>query len=268
MPSLQQHYSTVTNQWSTCKAVRRGCRYATHRDVADDDDTDRTALADVFYKTNLPKTVSLLSNKGKVENMLVAEEGTTGKRCRGCDKILSAETIQQIDSSQAGASANCEHCGHKMNWYAVEPPYIVEVNRAEAHLLQNRETAKKQTWFHGTTVDNWAAEIAEAGVFIHAGTNNAALERLKISGQVSNEQQYVYELRMKPETQVNSTVYWDDNHFPESLNHHNDNSVKRTEVALYVNQWESPGSVSIIGAFDKFEVVNMHRMNPATGLRE
>lgn len=259
MVFIKQHFSPITNKWNDCTAIIRSCRYEKHRSSESATGvSDRKALADVFYKNNLPQTVSLLSNRGKVKEMNVAEEGTIGKRCRGCNMSLSVKTIQGIEASQAGANINCEHCGHTMNWGDMqEPPYLVEVNRTEAHLIQNREAIKEQTWFHGTTVDNWAAEIAAVDVFIHAGTNHAALERLEISGAFSDAPQYVYELRIKPETKIDSNVYWDDNKFPEILDHRTASTINKSKIALYVNQWESPGSVSIIESFHQFEVVGM-----------
>jgi hypothetical protein len=258
MPSIKQHYSTVTQKWSPCGAGQRKCRYAKHKNVKVD---DKKNLWSDFVKGNLPKTVELVSTNGTKHVMTVQTPGSSGKRCTKCKTYLSQELADEV-AEAVNLNLYCPECGAEIDMLDSRPPVLTDVTREEAHLLLDDDAVRETRWFHGTFSDDWAEEVEKAGIYIHAGSFRAAEDRLwYFSGTMQSGPAYIYELRIKPETAINSNIAFDDNQFPENPKTRNKAKITPDTVTRYVNTWENSGSVSLISTVTNFEVVNKQIVN-------
>lgn len=215
----------------------------------------------------IPPAFIMHDSKGNRVIMNVAEPGTTGLRCRSCNNYLSKKVVDSIEE-QNSKIITCNSCHTSFSWNTNAdyrgvylPPYKVDLKPNEAHLLVRTEDVYSQTWYHSTQTTNWVSEIKEAETFVHFGTKEAALERLQLNNNWSkdNLEGEIYELRLKRSAVISPTIHDDDNRFPEMLEQgkEGDNQISRNKISRYVNQWESPGSVSIIGDIKYFEVVRV-----------
>lgn len=265
--TAQQHYSPVTQRWSECSARKRKCRYSNHRDVVVAD-AEKASFYKELVKNALPESFTLKyavkqSNVRRTsEKINVAEPGTSGKRCMDCSEYLPASLVAEVDSfDNYGKTFNCPSCTSIIDWSVGFVPYTVEVTPEDAEQLISKEAVKNQSWFHATTVPNWGEEIMDAGVYIHAGSETAAKERVKaVQHYTPSSEYYIYELRLKNSTKVADDIYYDDNDWPEVINPTagpKRDAIDKTKVNRYVNVWESAGTVSLLSDPRLFEIVGM-----------
>lgn len=226
----------------------------------------------------IPSGFIMHDSNGNRVVMNVAKPGTTGLRCRSCNNYLSKKVVDSIEE-QNSKIITCNSCYTSFTWNTNAdyrgvflPPYKVEIKTEEAHLLVSTDDVYSQTWYHSTQIENWATEIKKAETFVHFGTKEAALERLQLNNDWNkdNLEGEIYELRLKRSATISSTIHDDDNKFPELLGEGRDepHRISKNKVSRYVNQWESPGSVSLIGNLDDFEIVRVIPGNKATELLE
>lgn len=265
----QQHYSTVTKTWNACSADKKKCRYANHRDVVVHDE-EKTSFYKEMVSNALPESFTLkyamkkdITGK-RFETIKVAEPGTSGKRCMDCNEYLPASLVAEIDSfDNAGKRFNCNSCNGLIDWSVGHVPYVVEVLPEDAEPLISKEAVKNQSWFHATTVPNWGEDIMDAGVYIHAGSEVAAEERIKaVQRYTPTAEYYVYELRLKASSKVADDIYYDDNNWPETIDASSASGPKKDvvnkyQVNRYVNVWETAGTVSLLSDPNMFNIVGV-----------
>jgi hypothetical protein len=263
MPSKKQHYSTVTNDWERCRADKKPCRYADHRGG---DDLEKQKLLSQIIKANLPETVKLTALDGEKGSKRIKKPGTTGKRCRNCNAMLTQANVDELyDNTKPmeDRTTNCPSCSTGCLWYEFNgsAPYHVDINPEEAHLLLDENAVRETRWYHSSTSENWAESVETAGVLIHAGTLSAAHDRMNdLIGQNpqtdrTHKTHYLYEMKIKPGSALNKNILFDDNNFPSNPNEENEADLNAKTVSRYVNEWENPGSVSLISVIDNFEIV-------------
>lgn len=263
---MKQHLSPTTRKWETCSATKRQCRFE-HREIETPAE-DKAALWQTVQnsiQTALPTKFIIHNNQGRSWTKHVRQEGSSGKRCPECNEYLSQQDVDDLNSFQRGyAEVYCEECGAEIDWRRGgknSPPYIVELNRDAAEILHNHAVARNTVWYHATTKENWDVKAAEKHVYIHAGTEKAARDRILI--YFPNQEYYLYELRMKPDVPITEPG-WDDNHFPQKRGDEKkiQTPVRSDKVTIYANDWEDPGSVSIISQLDNLQVVSKKKMAP------
>jgi len=123
----------------------------------------------------------------------------------------------------------------------------------EAKLITaNPEAMKDMIWYHATPADTWQNDLKEAKFDIHAGTLMAAYERLFATGDTKN---YIHALRLKPDAVISPFIEDDEDHIWRGIDY---------DVQGYYNEWEDCGSISIVCAWDAFEVIESSTISKAS----
>jgi hypothetical protein len=208
---------------------------------------------------SIPTTISLQKLNGETTSMKVQEAGTTGKKCVACKAYMTQRMVDALQDDEVSYDERhtfCHACKKLAMWDGFAMPYEADVNRAEAHFLVDEEAVREARWYHSTFSADWQTEAQEAGVFIHAGTKDAAEERINhISEYDEMQTRYIYELRVKPQAKLNEANLFDGDDFPKTPSEAAGTLMPAEGISRYVNQWEAAGSVSLISTLDNFEVV-------------
>lgn len=104
-------------------------------------------------------------------------------------------------------------------------------------------------WFHATTVEDWLNKVQADSIYIHAGTKEAALERVRDSHFDDPYSEptdvYLWQFSISPFAVVADDILKDENrwstHVSDCTRGHLGGDVQR-----YLNTWESTGSVSVL----------------------
>lgn len=196
-------------------------------------------------------------------DLLVASPNETGVVCPNdnCGKRITRRSWGQQRSKASYWMLSCQYCGKQTKTtFGMEDCWVDVDSRSEK--LLNDDVAKTARWFHATTRENWAEEIAtigEKGTFIlHAGTREAAMERAKDGIRTKGTTYYVHELTLNADAELAPHILYDENNWPMYDSRHTeewDEEIHRYDAARYVNIWEAPGSVSILVKGTKVQVV-------------
>jgi hypothetical protein len=228
---------------------------------------EKQQLLSQVIKANLPDTVLLTSVDGEKIRKPIHKFGTTGKRCRNCGELLPQANVDELEDetkeNMEDRTTKCPSCNTICAWFDfdMKSAYEVDINPDEAHFLFDNTAVREAKWYHSTTSENWADSVKSAGVLVHAGTLKASQDRMNdIKKQKFNKDKpprthYLYELKVKPDSPLNKTIFLDDNDFPIKPETDSEVQLNAHTVSRYVNEWENPGSVSLISTIDNFEVV-------------
>jgi hypothetical protein len=273
---MRQHYSTLTGNWEDCSATIRKCQYE-HRNgslsapaVSSPEreavEADKASFLDQMVKLwspkkfDIPESFSLVTSRTKSKEIRVADAGSTAKRCHRCNVYVSEEEVETMYSEDY----RCSKCGEKPpTGLGVDTPYVVEIDRGEAVFLVDKKAAKERTWYHATIKKDWEDGVRSNSVYVHAGSREAAEDRIKIDWP--NQVFFLYELKLKKNTKFGENA-WDDNDFPETTHHplsETNSPLAADKVTLYVNKYEHPGSVSMVSAPRNFDVVKKSTITPS-----
>lgn len=140
-----------------------------------------------------------------------------------------------------GMIDHCAGCGENSIRYDNFSPILTDTAKT---ITASPETIKNVVWYHATPTQTWLQDVKDSKIDIHAGTLMAAYDRLFATGR--SGENYIHALRLKPDTVVSALIADDDN------------DVRRDDafdVQSYYNVWEDCGSVSIVCAWDSFEVI-------------
>lgn len=298
MPVTQttKHFSTVTNSWETCTATVHACKYGnTEHRVSGGETQDKADFYDSYIRNQLPETVVLYGSMEDGEEYRVAEPGSTAVRCGHCDDYLSQETVDKVSHAEAPSRRiKCEHCDAPLRYMGED--YIVELKHEEANLIVDDSSARSHVWFHATTKEDWAAGVSKDDAFIHAGSREAALQRMQ---HMQAGHFYLYELKAKSDSEFTPDSVVDESEWPstvkdsenqisgeldvdgieddfdwdeedDSERSHDSSSpasiskvnlsVEPHKINRYVNMFEAKGSVSVIASLSKFDVIGMTKI--------
>ena len=187
--------------------------------------------------------------KGKDSQIRVSKQGELPVRCKKCGDALTQKVYDELNEVTFGYVANCSHCGNPMKWGELTPPYIVDVDDKEAKFLYDDKAVMETSWYHITTSDNWHEQVLTSNVFVHLGTKQAALDRLIVLKQydwLDGSNYKIYEIGFNNKVNVSENIFSDDNQWPVDLSEGKNNACSAHKVNRYVNEWEAPGSVSLI----------------------
>jgi hypothetical protein len=159
---------------------------------------------------------------------------------------------------------NCPVCENKIITYDL-PVKLLERDRvfADATVLPQRN------WYHATLRADWHEDAAAAFVPVHIGSYNSALMRsrdlrdLDGWGHPEDTVWTIYELTLKPEATYMEHVFedsdsvWPDN-FEDFILATNGRSVVR-----YLNNYEDPGSISLLADASVLQVVSVKQIKAA-----
>ena len=164
-----------------------------------------------------------------------------------CGYTLTVEEYGTFRKS--GFFDPCPKCGEaSINYFNFSPILTDEAKSITAR----PETMKDMIWYHATPHDTWQEDLKEEKFDIHAGTLMAAYERLFATGDTKN---YIHALRLKPEAVISPFIK-DDDHDLWMKDEH--------DVQGYYNEWEDCGSISIVCAWDAFEVIESSTISKAS----
>jgi hypothetical protein len=214
------------------------------------------------------KTITYPSPSG--ENIFpVAPDGKSAWFCHNCRAFFSKGEEEAIKSTPKW-EGHCHKCDTEFT-----PDMITgwgAVHEKNLDFLENPEEVKKRVWYHATTRGDWEknAEPTKGGEdipYLHVGTLQAARDRIKYAGGDANDW-VIYEVEVNPETPVSPIVFGDDYNAPKTyqtavaLNQDssgmdwNDPNYLTLDVKRYVNQYETPGDISLIVHPGQFAILN------------
>lgn len=141
--------------------------------------------------------------------------------------------------------------------------------------LSNPAVIRDTLWYHATKHSDWEEQMPmgqdrwdsphkDGRLMLHVGSQKAARERAqheKLRGGY-----WLYTFRVAPFAHVVEGFGEDIETFPlREFTLMRDQRYRRDAVSAYVNIYESPGSVSLFGRVDLFEVVSRRyvRLRPA-----
>ena len=186
----------------------------------------------------------------------ISPEGYTGANCK-CGAYLTREQTETLTYS----SINCKICATRINGFDDLGP--TNISHDSKRFLEDK-TVLTSSWYHITTDPEWASNVSETQNLpvIHVGTKNAAEDRLTmISDDLPYDAKvYMYEVRLKPETEFIPEVQGDGNDYQAKLASDRHTS-EQGKAVRYVNSWEDAGSISLQIEGNMFDVVARKERN-------
>lgn len=219
--------------------------------------------------TQRPKSITHLSllmedDKSVIRETVwvtAPETADTGTQCLECHKYL---TLSSIHNTWDGDSLVCDHCKKKTPVGAGGPSLTKQA-------LENLNPAvtKTSVWFHTTKNPNWYESISKESEVpvIHAGTMLAAWMRAKTLQGKSDDQFYIYEIRLNRDSEVSPLLYDEEDEYDYTTPMHpktvedTADGFETDKVMRYVNWWEDTGSVSIMASASLFTVSEPRKMD-------
>lgn len=180
----------------------------------------------------------------------ISPEGYTGANCK-CGAYLTRTQTEEL----CYTSITCQICKTLINNMSeLATPSISNDSRQ----FLNDEGVRNASWFHVTKDPEWASNVSESSNLpvIHVGTKNAAQDRLStIRDDLRyDDKVYMYEVKLKPETELLAEVNGDGNDFQPQFAHER-HVTEQNKAVRYVNAWEDPGSISLLIEGNMFNVV-------------
>lgn len=118
---------------------------------------------------------------------------------------------------------------------------------SEALPYTDHDFAATAYWFHASRYPAYYFIGDTKRPTLHVGTIGAALERRFVSDEGSELRGYIHVFKLKSPSRLHKTWVWDGGE-PTA---HNYEAVNR-----YINTYECPGSVSLVGHIDNFNLVD------------
>lgn len=181
--------------------------------------------------------------------------GVSTNLCQGCEKFYPE--VRNPDAYGSKRLTVCPHCQEDY----VYPEKRVFIHPDSWNML-DANSAKDSLWFHATTLPAWGSVILQdrMGIpLVHLGTKQASwdiAEQHKRNYQVKDI--YMYTLRLKRDIVVHDSFLQDTNQW-DSYAEDNDWFCQDT-VYRYVNDFEAPGSISLLAPADTFDVVEEEKV--------
>lgn len=137
------------------------------------------------------------------------------------------------------------------------------VSEAGKELLEDTAKAKALMWYHATRVENWDKKIFKSGATVHIGDEATAVALA--DDQFNNDfyfqsdredlREYVlYEIALNPEVSI-SDVVCNDLVYNWTKDTEAFSKLVGADFVRYVNTYELPGAVSMIGDPNMFTIV-------------
>lgn len=182
----------------------------------------------------LPKTARIVSPEVKD-----FAPGETVFSCPGCSaRFRTADATRLLE----GSTLHCD-CGRIVHTGTTD----VTFKPSSAPLL-DKDEVERISWFHSTMRKDWLETVKGAGVYVHVGSRESALERAADEYNDmphSTADYFLWEVVVKPEAMITDDVLMDDNQWFSKIT---DCTRKHLggDVQRYLNRWEDSGSVSLM----------------------
>lgn len=164
-----------------------------------------------------------------------------------CGELINAfELSVLIDNDYI----SCNKCSKKL---FIEDTVLILTHKVK-NLMRDTELVKEDYWYHATSMYNadWLERVINNQVNVHVGEELAAHERaLTLYSHASfdkPEPYLLFTLKLKTEASVSKTINTDTN---------DDDDLGNSDLEVYLNHWESPGSVSIYANPKMLEIVDI-----------
>lgn len=172
--------------------------------------------------------------------------------CPSCHVTVTQAQKKRLIS---GELVTCS-CGEKFETESAD----LKVLPTSAPLM-SEEFAKDAIWYHATVVPNWHEAVSEAGVYVHAGSRAAALERaadkfFPYGQKITDRTIYLWKLSINSDAVVASDILSDENQWPTWVTGCTQKHLGG-DVQRYLNRWESPGSISVLADPRAFNVISV-----------
>lgn len=189
----------------------------------------------------------LQKSRGSCMITVVNSEKLSNISCYNCGFEFSDNTMSFLLCGST--SARCD-CGTKNTIDNVAVGFI-----SGAEQRSTEDGAKSHDWFHATTVDNWFEKATELNLDVHIGQQGAAFDRLRqVNELVENYDEFtvmnLWTVRVSRVAKIHRELQ---NDVEDSWD-----STKGVS-SIYMNRWESPGSVSLYVPASVLSVVS-HRL--------
>lgn len=199
---------------------------------------------------------------------LVSRVPNAGRACPGCGLEVTDRRFERAYQNKAYVSCKCgKHI------FPDEVSFDTVIRQGFEH-LHEPDAIRARLWHHATKISDWEKQMPmgedrwdspheEGRLMLHVGSRKAATERARHELYAGY---WLYTFRVSAEAAIVPGLGEDTETFPmrEHSESRNDRYL-RDAVSAYVNMYESPGSVSLYGRVDLFEVVSRRfiRLAPA-----
>lgn len=154
------------------------------------------------------------------------------------------------DSYGKDRNTLCSSCGEQYD-YPEERLFVQD----ESWKFLDETVVKESYWFHATLLSNWKKALSSdpsGEPLVHVGQKEAAQSIADIYRRNGEERVYLHALKLREEAVVSEDFLRDDNDWAEYVG---ERGTERSVVHRYVNDHESPGSISLLVPAESFEVV-------------
>lgn len=206
----------------------------------------------------------------------VAPEGLSARVCSKCSALQKHQVATDLSPS------NCELCGER-----IYPGTVIKrVIREDQLPFFDDSAVRNQTWLHVSTHQKWGSNITRNSnpykqPFVHIGTMDSVLDRKAhvIDERGRNPKFYLYSVRLRDDAEIAPRILVDIDHLAPNSPEQADDRLRseqamgnrrigtweehvsyadysRTGVTRYVNNYEAPGTISLLAHPSAFEIVD------------
>lgn len=278
------HFNRSTGRTGVCSAQKK-CRL----DLPMDEHYDSPEAARAgFETTQAGLETTTLSRKTKiaVSSAKVVEsiETVIKTSFESLPKFDSKETKTFSDFEKSDSNVKCPEChtpviqqrmdkllhfdrihcdnGDCDELFDLEGTEI-NVEDEFADIEYDTKNVLKRTWFHSTTRENWEKGIRDESCdTVHLGSPMAAVDRGLIECGYQSEF-HLYEVELVDDAVIHNKIVDDeiDFSFLDTFSNEQQKGFEETDVRLYLNRWEHPGSVSLAVRPQKIRVVGTQKIS-------
>lgn len=182
----------------------------------------------------------------------MGESDVSAYACPVCEETVTKEQELQLKRDSSVTCINHHKFSIRNTKLKVLPTAVP---------LMSEDVTKQTIWYHATKVRNWHEAVSEAGIYVHAGSREAALERAADKFFLNRKKMerhkiYLWELSINPDAVIADVILSDENQWPKEVTfctrEHLGGDVQR-----YLNRWESTGSISILADPRAFKAIRV-----------
>lgn len=169
---------------------------------------------------------------------------------RGLDRSKSVVCVD-CGIARYGLKRGCRECGSRMVGFRVRD--------SDREILDDPTKSMERVWFHATDNPDWLEDVIEAGVTVHLGSFATALNAAAMRSE--RDESYVWKIQINESATVVPWVA------PDSVDKWIEDVEEFTantgfDFLNYVNLYESPGSISMIGDPNMITILGMEVIDP------
>jgi hypothetical protein len=259
--STMQHLSP-DGIWRRCTAFKIACTYERRESPTESARGDSLPAPTRTYgqsaELDLPLAWGSIkwNDPARKRVLHVAPIDTSPYSCKTCGTYASKAQEAALGKDMH-ESFTCLGCGREL-WLAA---MALDLRGSEAKLL-SEVAVRNARWYHISPREDWDEGTKVQQVMTHLGSKEAALDRLRqvMRAPIAPATYYLYEVALKLEAPVLPELVVDQlGSWPEQSNetgHGKHWYLQAGGVSRYMNQYEEPGTISLLADPESYEVVN------------